>query len=200
MGRVLSLQPLPHGKAQLEGLGPRSIQLSWLDKGTFASAWVARDGRVYLFVAEEDHSRHVLVDARRRLQKRDPGNPHLPEIEHLGDVDVGVERQGVFRMPRYRTAYDVIQKLIRRRGREAARRHPLYRRALTLPQHDVDPEQTFPRLPRRLGTALRVLAETAERYDPSVDWYWDTGAENVAFDRFGRIVLLDVLVDGELVD
>ncbi len=193
----------PTGSAggwQLVGAGPRPIPLSFIGSGGFAKAYRGADGWVYLFVDDDDISREALVLAHQRA----PHNPHLPAIKRLGVLDMApsnVAGPRVYREPHYRIAWDVFKALRPQLGGwKQLRQHTLRKRYMQLGRGGpADPMILPPGVPRQLRGALWQLADAAEETDSHVDWVWDFGAENVGFDNVGRVVLLDVLVDGELV-
>lgn len=161
------------------------VNAQFLGKGTFAQAYQA-DKDVYVLVKDCFMKESIALFADKI--------PHVPDIEHLGNLDSGVQ---VYKMPFYEKlrkthaeAWSHYRAIMVVRD-EMNRERP---RGLQEDLRDTV-ERLKGRVPDALVRALETIIEASLNYGETM---LDLGPRNLAVDSDGRLILLDILFQPEV--
>jgi len=170
-------------------IGGREIEIERLSGGSFTLAWRSMEDPsvVYAVVDAGVRDKEPVAAAHRRA----PRNPHIPKVQRIGHLADG---STVYRMPYYKVGLRAnpaevrsVMDLARCAGRPS---HYGPTR-----QEVLDCARTQKVKPSVL-CALEILSEEAARIPG--DFAFEFPEDNVAADARGRLVLLDVLYDRNL--
>jgi hypothetical protein len=174
-----------------------TIPIKKIGKGMFATVYqnLSRPDRVLAFVSEGAYEKEILRDAHRSL----PENPHIPAVEHFGTL---VDGRSVYEMPFYTApyrkgnakpadhkAFNTIRKCVSSiYGKSKESRYELTGRKLACIEEAGIPASIF--------EALTELRDASANYGDTFDM--EFSPRNVATDKDGNIVLLDLLFDSDV--
>lgn len=174
-----------------------AIPIKKIGKGAFATVYqnLSSPDRVLAFVSEGAYEKEILRDAHRSL----PGNPHIPAVEHFGTL---VDGRSVYEMPFYTApyrkenakpadhkAFNTIRKCVSSvYGKSKESRYELTGRKLACVEEAGIPASIF--------EALTELRDASANYGDTFDM--EFSPRNVATDKDGNIVLLDLLFDSDV--
>lgn len=183
-------------------VGDKKLPVKALGRGMFAQAWLADDGNVYLDVATGAYEKEILAEITDETRSK-----HLPRTTRVGWTGRGY----LYRMPRYAAplkAYVDTPKgettepwrqyrVLERCWKIAYRRHfrSIYD-GYAVKQAVVECARDE-KLPKALVRALQLLASQSDNYGSS--YTFEFSPRNLATDRNGNLILLDVLFDAEQV-
>lgn len=183
-------------------LGGTVVPLQPIGRGMFSAVYRERGGsrRVFALTHPVATEKEILA----QLHEEHPDNPHLPAVERLGVLEDG---RRVYQMP----FYEAIDQRI-----AADKLYSIYEHiaAVTHPDaasdDDEDDEDAYEppsavlaryqslRLSAPLKEALLAVARAAVASPRRMAF--EIALRNLAFDRKGRLVLLDLLYDYDLGD
>ena len=147
----------------------RRISAREYASGCFSVVYVLKS-KVYILTDSQDRSKDLLASL--------PPMPHLPRLKLLQTIRTG---ERVFTSPRYRSVHQSPNALAQYRALEQAfDDRPSYFARSVANHAQISPQ---------LKKAVRVLCTAAD----DEDFFIDLRTDNVAVDRRGRLILLDLL-------
>ena len=189
-------------KGMLYRPGQRPLAVSRLGKGMFTRAWKGADGKVYLDVDDDADEKEILANISQETRSK-----HLPRVESLGFT----ERGRLYRMPLYASPLRAYVDTPKGESTTAWRQYRVikacwdeaYRENWRSVYDGYKVKSAVvacarrKKLPAALVRALELLAEGSDDYGSS--YTFEFSPRNLATDRNGNLILLDVLFDAELV-
>jgi hypothetical protein len=182
--------------------GQRPLAVSRLGQGMFTQAWKGADGKVYLDVDDAAYEKEILAEISRETR-----NKHLPRVESLAFTPRG----RLYRMPLYASPLRAYVDTPKGESTTAWRQYRVIKdcwdSAYAAHWRSVYDGYAVKaavvecaresKLPGALVRALELLAENSDNYGSS--YTFEVSPRNLATDRNGNLILLDVLFDAELV-
>ena len=185
--------------------GDEHVPIKYKARGMFAKIYFRADGVPEVFAIVEhdtDYSKEIIA----RIWEEDGGSKYLPEIIREGALP---DSSLVYRMPVYKTplrktdnptAWRDFAKLKQCAEIANRRHHPGSNRPRFHEGHEVNNmiiecASDDPRFNRELLATLENLRDEAANYGSS--YQFEFAPRNMATDRDGHLILLDVLFDLE---
>ena len=207
--KARTARPLPQSFNDLvltrgsELLTPDGIlHLEKIGKGMFSTIYRETGGerRVFAMTVDGAYEKEILATAHEEY----PENPHLPALEKFGIL---TDDRMVYVMKHYTAPYRVANAneedakaflTIRKCVHEPAAFHAIHRMSGYEGSHHRIDCMRAAGLPEPLLEAITAIVEASSNYGDS--FTMEFSPRNVATDEHGRLVLLDLLYDRELVD
>ena len=189
-----------------------SVKARRIGKGMFSVAYLVQEGEptVYVFTKDgTDYSKEMMAS----IQSDNPGTRHIPDIEEAGSTS----NSGVVRMPHYKAPlkkansakgwaqYRVLkrcwdkaeERLNRKYGYSADAEMQKVHSGYVIMDEVLQCAREDKEMPASLIEALRLLGEYSRNYGS--DYSFEFSPRNLATDKRGDLILLDVVFSREIV-